>query len=557
MELVKAKCTSCGADLEVNPEAECLICRYCGTPFIVDKAIKNYNTTINNIVNTNVDSDSVSINSQNVIVNVNPNKDNLSSKQTEEEMRKEAESIQNINDVPHPKTKDELITFYEERIKALPLHYFLASFEKQLYDFEKDPTELQMRFLATFTVMAKDKINSAPIEIRGALTGNFGVISSTMGSLNKLVGLSSNSDYISQTTSVIHSGLSYMLQQIGKDVDESKLITYPSDEFANLIAVGNKMPIEYYREATKILSIWAGLIGILISFLCEYYIAAFILEATENNSPVDLAIGTILFIATPIVLFFFFCFLTRLCGRIVIKRVACKRIGGIINTDTNVSYKDNGSFLKNGNNYVRGIVKTHCPCCKNEVTYSKNIQTTFHSKKGTERLPFVEAAKNSIFYLVFNPNPITLEEKITHFLCDKGAKKRVAKSILKASSSRVISPVEMEFAEKYSPKIEEIKNNQAKIIDPAKELSPNESVEKAKELSPNESMEKAKEKAKKKRKKIIITIVVVLTVIIVVSSFVVGVIQALKEYEEIINSIIGSQPIEQSVQNIFKLILKK
>ena len=511
MELVKAKCTSCGADLEVNPEAECLICRYCGTPFIVDKAIKNYNTTINNIVNTNVDSDSVSINSQNVIVNVNPNKDNLSSKQTEEEMRKEAESIQNINDVPHPKTKDELITFYEERIKALPLHYFLASFEKQLYDFEKEPTELQMRFLATFTTMAKDKINSAPIEIRGALTGNFGVISSTMGSLNKLVGLSSNSDYISQTTSVIHSGLSYMLQQIGKDVDESKLITYPSDEFANLIAVGNKMPIEYYREATKILSIWAGLIGFFMGvFLDIFYNAPYISDAVESNSSEDLAIGTILFIATPIVLFFFFFFLTRIFGRIGIKRMTCKKCGTIINPDTNVSYKDNGSFLKNGNNYVRGIVKTHCPCCKNEVTYSKNIQTTFRSKKGTERLPFVEAAKNSIFYLAFNPNPITLEEKIMHFLCDKGAKKRVAKNILRDSSIRKITPVEMDFAEKYSPKIEEIKNNQSKIINSEEEKT----IDSAENKSPNELVNNAKQTARRKRKKIIITLIIIAAVLV-------------------------------------------
>lgn len=506
MKLVKAKCTSCGAELEVNPEAECLICRYCGSPFIVDKAIKNYNVTISNIVNTNVDSDSVSINSQ----NVNPNKYNLSSKQTEEEMGEEANSIQNINDVPHPKTKDELITFYEERIKALPLHYFLASFEKQLYDFEKDPTELQMRFLATFTTIAKDKINSAPIEIRGVLTGNFGVISSTMSSLNKLVGLSSNSDYIRQNTSVIHSGISYMLQQIGKDVDESKLITYPSDEFANLIAVGNKMPIEYYREATKILSIWVGLAGILISFLYEYFNILLILEATETNSQVDLAIGCILFIATPFVFFFLFFFLTRIFGRIGIRRMTCKKCGTIINPDTNVSYKDNGSFSKNGNNYVRGIVKTHCPCCKNEVTYSKNIQTTFHSKKGTETLPFVEAAKNSIFYLAFNPNPITLEEKIMHFLCDKGAKRRVAEKILRDSSKRRITPVEMNFAEKYSPKIEEIKNNQAKIINSAEEKT----VDSTENKSPNESMNNTKKITRRKRKKIIIPLIIIAAVLV-------------------------------------------
>ena len=62
MQLVKAKCTSCGGDLEVNPEADCLICKYCGSPFIVDKAIANYNTTINNTVVNNVKADNVIVN---------------------------------------------------------------------------------------------------------------------------------------------------------------------------------------------------------------------------------------------------------------------------------------------------------------------------------------------------------------------------------------------------------------------------------------------------------------------------------------------------------------
>ena len=40
--LVPAVCTQCGAQLEVDPSQEAAICRYCGTPFIVDKAIQNY-----------------------------------------------------------------------------------------------------------------------------------------------------------------------------------------------------------------------------------------------------------------------------------------------------------------------------------------------------------------------------------------------------------------------------------------------------------------------------------------------------------------------------------
>ena len=51
MPLVAAKCTQCGANLQVNSENECSICSACGTPFITEKAITNYNTTINNTYN--------------------------------------------------------------------------------------------------------------------------------------------------------------------------------------------------------------------------------------------------------------------------------------------------------------------------------------------------------------------------------------------------------------------------------------------------------------------------------------------------------------------------
>ncbi len=47
MPLVKAKCTSCGASLEVDPLNEVASCPYCGTPYTVEKAINNYNFTNN------------------------------------------------------------------------------------------------------------------------------------------------------------------------------------------------------------------------------------------------------------------------------------------------------------------------------------------------------------------------------------------------------------------------------------------------------------------------------------------------------------------------------
>lgn len=41
-QFVPAKCTSCGANLEVNPNQEAAICTHCGTPFVISKAISNY-----------------------------------------------------------------------------------------------------------------------------------------------------------------------------------------------------------------------------------------------------------------------------------------------------------------------------------------------------------------------------------------------------------------------------------------------------------------------------------------------------------------------------------
>ena len=52
MPLVQAKCTNCGASLQVDGTKDAAICPYCGTPFIVEKAINYYNTT--NQISANV-----------------------------------------------------------------------------------------------------------------------------------------------------------------------------------------------------------------------------------------------------------------------------------------------------------------------------------------------------------------------------------------------------------------------------------------------------------------------------------------------------------------------
>jgi len=50
MGLVEAKCTQCGANITVDNNKDAGICPHCNAAYIVEKAIKNYDTT-NNIQN--------------------------------------------------------------------------------------------------------------------------------------------------------------------------------------------------------------------------------------------------------------------------------------------------------------------------------------------------------------------------------------------------------------------------------------------------------------------------------------------------------------------------
>lgn len=55
MPLVPAKCTQCGANIEIDDTKEAGICKYCGTAFITEKAITNYNTYVtNNFAGANI-----------------------------------------------------------------------------------------------------------------------------------------------------------------------------------------------------------------------------------------------------------------------------------------------------------------------------------------------------------------------------------------------------------------------------------------------------------------------------------------------------------------------
>ena len=54
MPLVNAKCTNCGANLKIDSSKDAAICEFCGSAFIVEKAVNNYSITNNNQIHANV-----------------------------------------------------------------------------------------------------------------------------------------------------------------------------------------------------------------------------------------------------------------------------------------------------------------------------------------------------------------------------------------------------------------------------------------------------------------------------------------------------------------------
>lgn len=59
-KLIPAKCTSCGATLEVDASQHTAICPYCNSSYIVEQAINNYNINVNG--NLNVENATINVN---------------------------------------------------------------------------------------------------------------------------------------------------------------------------------------------------------------------------------------------------------------------------------------------------------------------------------------------------------------------------------------------------------------------------------------------------------------------------------------------------------------
>jgi len=61
MTIVPAKCTQCGAALNVDESLDAAVCEYCHTPFIVEKAINQFNIDTahihTDVVNVNLSRD--------------------------------------------------------------------------------------------------------------------------------------------------------------------------------------------------------------------------------------------------------------------------------------------------------------------------------------------------------------------------------------------------------------------------------------------------------------------------------------------------------------------
>ena len=52
MALVAAKCTQCGGSLKVDDSKDAGICPFCGTAFVTEKVIQNYNIHVTNNIDT-------------------------------------------------------------------------------------------------------------------------------------------------------------------------------------------------------------------------------------------------------------------------------------------------------------------------------------------------------------------------------------------------------------------------------------------------------------------------------------------------------------------------
>ena len=109
-KLVNAKCTNCGAKLEVNPDVTKAKCSYCDAEFIVEQAINNYNIQVSGNMNIN----QATINVQGI------NKENLLARAKDfEEKHKLDEALDYYNRVLDIDFSDEVAKKGATRVKNI------------------------------------------------------------------------------------------------------------------------------------------------------------------------------------------------------------------------------------------------------------------------------------------------------------------------------------------------------------------------------------------------------------------------------------------------------
>lgn len=89
--LVAAKCTQCGANIQVDSTHEAGICPNCGTAFITEKAVNNYNTSY------------ITTNNYNTVTNINGGEVHIhgDSETPEQLFQKIKDSIENLDPFPY------------------------------------------------------------------------------------------------------------------------------------------------------------------------------------------------------------------------------------------------------------------------------------------------------------------------------------------------------------------------------------------------------------------------------------------------------------------------
>lgn len=168
MPLVPAKCPQCGGNIEVDNSNEAGICKFCGTPFITEKAINNYNTYITN-------------NFAGATINVaGANVDNLLV------LAKNAEEVNNYDDAKNyysrileiqPNNCDALIgkgisALYSSNLNDIKSNELIGYINKAL-DYKKNEPEITKDEIVKYTNIAAESLYNAAIVVFSAAQNHY------------------------------------------------------------------------------------------------------------------------------------------------------------------------------------------------------------------------------------------------------------------------------------------------------------------------------------------------------------------------------------------------